>query len=88
MRCINLEDDYWVKCITAIVKKIRDTRKVLNKQDVIPAKMTDLEHECFKDCLAILKSNIDNMGNQVIKRIAPPSFAPDAVGEPSLANTM
>jgi len=60
--------------VTELVEKIRETRKALNEQEDIQPHMTDLEHECFKACLAILKSHIGNMGSMVINRLAAPAF--------------
>ena len=60
--------------MTELVEEIRETREALNEQEGIQPHMTDLEHECFKTCLAILNSHIGNMGNTVINRLAAPTY--------------
>jgi hypothetical protein len=73
--------------MTALARRIRETRQALDKQDVIQPQLTDLEHQCFKDCLAILKDKIDKMSNDLVNKIPQPKFTTNMAGKGCIVHT-
>jgi len=48
-------DSRWRVYLTTIVKEIKKARTSIDAAKKVPASITDWEHECFRECLEILK---------------------------------